>query len=97
MRRDYSYSERAPKEEGKEEIRQNIDKVGPSSESRSGNRGKKGEGFGGESGALTADYGQCQRVVDRLLHYRGVLRVRAWHRGPAQDQDADLGGLLSIR
>ena len=33
----------------------------------------------------------------RLLYYRRVLRVRARHRGRAQDQDADLRGLLPLR
>src|SRR5215207_2871162 len=59
-------------------------------------RDKKGEGYGGKSGVITV-YGYGQRILDRLLHYRGVLRVRARHRGRTQDEDADLRGLLPLR
>src|ERR671939_1445694 len=60
------------------------------------NRGKKGVAYGGRCGVITV-YGHGQRILDRLLHYRGVLRVRARHRCRAQDEDADLRGLLPLR
>src|ERR671913_539656 len=78
-----------------EGILQNIDEIGSAGGSQPGNRGKKGEGYGGTTGIIT-DNGRGQRIVDRLLHYRGVLRVRARHRGRAQDEDADLRGLLPL-
>src|SRR5918994_3767666 len=56
----------------------------------------KGEVYGRKHSVITV-YGYGQRILDRLLHYRGVLRVRARHRGRAKDQDADLRGLLPLR